>query len=148
MTYNKNIIKYWLPVICWMAFIFWMSTEAFSSENTSSLLEPVLRYLFPETLPQQAALIHALIRKAGHVIEYFILSILLFRAFRGDSGQSWSWRWALLAVVAIILYAGSDEFHQFFVPSREASVTDVAIDTAGGIFAQLMSAFWHYRRKK
>jgi VanZ family protein len=148
MTYNNKITKYWIPVICWMVFIFWMSTETFSSQNTSFLVDPILRYLFPKILPQQAALIHAFIRKAGHVIEYFILSILLFRAFRGDSSQSWNWRWASLAVIMVIFYAAGDEFHQSFVPSQEASVKDVATDTAGGILAQLMSALWHHYRKE
>jgi len=38
-------------------------------------------------------------------------------------------------------YAASDEFHQLFVPSREASVLDVLIDTAGAVFALLLIWF-------
>ena len=148
MTVNRKLIKYWLPVFLWMVFIFWMSTGTFSSQNTSFLIEPVLRFLSPEILPQQIDLINTLIRKAGHVIEYFILSILLLRAFRGDSKESWNWRWASLSIILVVLYAAGDEFHQSFVPVRTASVVDVAIDTAGGILAQLIGVLWHYYKEQ
>jgi VanZ family protein len=148
MTFNRNFVKYWLPVIFWMCFIFWMSTETFSSQNTFSLVETVLRFLVPKISSQEMGLIHAFIRKSGHVIEYFILGLLLFRAFRGSSIVSWNWRWSFLAVIVVVLWAASDEFHQSFVPTRSASAVDVGIDTAGGILSQFVSALWHRYRKK
>jgi VanZ family protein len=90
MTFNRNFIRYWLPVIFWMCFIFWMSTETFSSENTFSWIETVLRFLVPEISHQDMGLIHALIRKAAHVIEYFILGLLLFQAFNSGSTGGWN----------------------------------------------------------
>lgn len=92
--------------------------------------------------------IHALIRKAGHVIEYFVLGLLLFRTFRGGSISSWNWRWSFFAVIVVVLWAASDEFHQSFVSTRTASAVDVGIDTAGGIFAQFAGALWHRYKKK
>ena len=93
-------------------------------------------------------LIHAMIRKAGHVIEYFILGLLLFLTFRDGSTALWKWRWSLFAVIGVALWAISDEWHQSFVPTRTASVVDVGIDTAGGILAQFVSALRHrYTRK-
>jgi VanZ family protein len=148
MTFNRNFTKYWLPVLFCMAFIFWMSTETFSSEYTLSLLEIVIRSLVPEISTQGLDLIHTVIRKAGHVVEYFILGLLLFRSFRGGSISSWNWRWPFFAVIVVVLWAASDEFHQSFVSTRTASVVDVGMDTAGGIFAQFVGALWHrYRRK-
>ena len=148
MTFNQNFIKYSLPVIFWMAFIFWMSTETFSSQNTISLVERVLRILFSKISSQEVGLMHEFIRKSGHVIEYFILGLLLFRAFRGRSIAFWSWRWSLFAVILVVLWATSDEFHQSFVPTRTASVVDLLLDTAGGAFAQLVSILWYRYRKK
>jgi VanZ family protein len=124
-----------------------MSTETFSTQNTFSLIETVLRFLVHEISSKEIGLIHAFIRKAGHVIEYFILGLLLFRAFRGGSIASWNWRWSFFAVIVVVLWAASDEFHQSFVPTRTASVVDVGIDTAGGILAQFVSAFWQRYRK-
>jgi VanZ family protein len=148
MTFNRNFTKYWLPVLFCMAFIFWMSTETFSSEYTLSLLEIVIRSLVPEISTQGLNLIHTVIRKAGHVVEYFILGLLLFRSFRGGSISSWNWRWPFFAAIVVVLWAASDEFHQSFVSTRTASVVDVGMDTAGGIFAQFVGVLWHrYRRK-
>jgi VanZ family protein len=112
-----------------------MSTETFSSPNTFSLVETVIRFLVPKISFQEVGLIHAFIRKSGHVIEYFILGLLLFRAFRGSSIASWNWRWSFFAVIVVVLWAASDEWHQSFIPTRTASIVDVAIDTAGGVLA-------------
>jgi VanZ family protein len=148
MTSNRNFIKYWLPVILWMAFIFWMSTETFSSENTSSWLKMVLGLFIPKISSQELSLIHAVIRKAGHVAEYFILGLLLFRSFRAGSVSSWNWRWSFWAVMVLALWAASDEFHQSLVLTRMASAVDVGIDTSAGILAQVVSAVWHRSRRK
>ena len=148
MIFNRNFIKYWLPVILWMCFIFWMSTDTFSSQNTFSWTAMLLRFLMPKISSQEMIFLHALIRKAAHVTEYFVLGILLFRAFRGGSALSWNWRWPLFAVIIVVLWAASDEFHQSFVSSRTASGMDVAIDTTGGILAQFVAFLWHHGRKK
>ena len=148
MPFKQYFIKYWLPVVLGMCLIFWMSTETFSSGNTSSFVKAILRLLVPEISPQEVGLVHAFIRKAAHVIEYFILGLLLFRAFRGDSNASFNWRWPLFAVTVVALWAASDEFHQFFVPTRAASAVDVGMDTAGGMFGQVVSALRHFYRRK
>ncbi len=147
MTFHR-FLKYWCPVILAMAFIFWMSTEAFSSEKTSLIFEPLLRFLFPGMSSQTVGLLHGVIRKCGHVTEYFILGVLLFRAFRGASREGLTRKWVILSLIVIVLYAASDEFHQSFVSSRTASPIDVAIDTAGGVLAQIVSAVAHYRGSK
>ena len=82
-------------------------------------------------------MIHGLIRKSAHVAEYFVLGLLLFRAFRSDSSQPWDWRWTIYAVVVVFLYAMSDEFHQIYVTSRGSSIFDVGLDTAGGVLSQI-----------
>jgi len=38
-----------------------------------------------------------------------------------------------------VLWAAIDEFHQSFVPSREASIVEAGIDTAGGVLALLVN---------
>jgi VanZ family protein len=125
-----------------MGIIFWMSTGSFSADNTSRIIEPILRFLFSAISSEDIDLVHVLIRKAAHVTEYFILGLLFFRAFRGESSQRWQLSWTIAAVIAVIFYAMSDEFHQSFVGARTASLIDVGIDSMGGIIAQVVIALW------
>lgn len=140
---SADPVKRWLPVVVWLAFVFFMSTGTFSAENTFSVVRPILAFLFPGLSPDQVMMIHGIIRKGAHVFEYFVLGFLLLRAFRARSSGEWKWRSSLLAVLGVALYALGDEFHQSFVPTRTASMTDVGIDTAGGVLAQIVCAFWY-----
>ena len=145
---TRDFVKYYLPVILWMAFIFWMSTGTFSAENTSSYLEAVLRFFAPKMSAREINVIHAIVRKSAHLIEYFIMGILFFRAYRGPSVERWEWKWSLYALLSLAIWAAGDEFHQSFVSTRTASVRDVLIDTAGGVLAQLAMIFKNGFRKK
>ena len=147
-AYNRNFLQYWLPVIIWMGVIFGMSTGMFSSDHTSRFIVPLLNFLFPQLSPHDVDLIHGLIRRAGHVTEYFILGVLLFRAFRSDSPYPWRPRWTLYAIIAVVVYAMSDEFHQSFVGTRTASLIDISIDSAGGVLSQVAVTFRHLLRRK
>ena len=120
-----------------MSFIFWMSTGTFSAENTSSILEPLVLFFLPSVTHQQIDTIHAAIRKSAHISEYFMLGILLFRAFSKSTIKTGLYRSAFFSVLAVFLYAASDEFHQSFVSTRTASAVDVGIDTLGGVLAQI-----------
>ena len=134
---QQKFVKYWPPVIVWMCFIFWMSTDTFSSENTSKVIEPILHVIFPSLSAETLNTTHGLIRKSAHVVEYFVLGLLLFRAFRSDSSQPWDRRWTIYTVIVVFLYAMSDEFHQTSVTSRSTSVFDVGLDTCGGVLSQI-----------
>ena len=88
-------------------------------------------------------LIVLLVRKCAHLTEYAVLALLLWRALRKpmkNDPRPWIWREARLALLIVALYAASDEFHQSFVPTRTAQVSDVFIDTAGG--AASLLALW------
>ncbi len=118
----------WLPALGWMALIFVGSTDVLSHAHTSRFIEPFLRWLFHGSLSAAAIeQIHFLIRKTGHLCEYAVLGVLYWWAL----GPSAEIRRAALAILLAACFASSDEFHQSFVPSRGASVSDVMIDTAG-----------------
>jgi VanZ family protein len=128
-------MKWWWPVILWAVVISAFSTSLFTSENTSHVIIPVLHWLFPRVEMATLELIHHYTRKTGHLTEYFILSLLLFRAIRaGRKGMRLGW--ALAAIGVVFGYAALDEFHQSFVPGRTPAFSDVIIDTCGGIVAQ------------
>ena len=145
---KNRSFQYWLPVILWMSFIFWMSTGTFSADSTSLIVEPILRFLMPGISLQQIHMIHIAIRKSGHFTEYFILGLLLFRAFRSGSVELKTLRWVSFSVILVIIYAATDEFHQSFVSTRTASLVDVGIDITGGVFAQVISFLWYGHKRR
>jgi VanZ family protein len=138
----RFFFRYWLPVMLWVGLISWMSTETFAASNTSRIIEPILRFLMPHISETEVQVIHGAIRKLAHVTEYFILGLFLFRAFRRNSADPKTWRWALYSLVVVLLLAAGDEFHQSFEATRTASVVDVGIDTAGGFLAQCAAMLW------
>ena len=69
-----------LRAVLWMAIIFWASTEQFSSENTASIIQPWIVWLFPGMSPEAVDNLHAAIRKSAHVTEYAICALLVARA--------------------------------------------------------------------
>jgi VanZ family protein len=136
----KAFLRYWLPIILWMAFIFAGSTDLMSPEHTSRIIVPFLRWLIPTISP--ITLIRALffIRKAAHVCEYAVLAVLFYRAFVHTVLQSRRALSAGLVLLSCAAYAASDEFHQSFVPSRTSSLRDVMIDLSGATLAVLI--YW------
>jgi VanZ family protein len=139
----------WLPVVVWMLLIFSGSTDLLSSRNTFGILNPLLRWFCPTISSRTIYSIHKFVRKAGHVSEYAILSILLWRALPDYSDAQrplYRRRKAALVLGIAVLYAGSDEFHQSFVRSRTGAAGDVAIDSCGA--AAGLIAAWAWGRKK
>ena len=140
MNLNQNFgkfIRYWIPVIIWLGIIFWMSTDTFSSEQSSRFIMPIIHFLFAWISPQTADLMHGVIRKSAHFFVYFVLGFLLLRAFCGAFSQKLCLRWVVYSIILVIFIAMSDEFHQSFVASRTSSPVDVIIDSASGIFSQI-----------
>ena len=134
---SRNRLWRYGPLIVWAALIFIGSSNILSGSNTSTFLVPPIRWLFPTASDSTLQLVHLLIRKAGHLTEYAILAWLAARAFRTSSNEFLHRRWFFVALILVVLYSLSDEFHQSFVPSRGASLHDCAIDTAGGFVALL-----------
>lgn len=126
------------PLLLWLAFISFASTNEFSAANTSQVIRPLLLWLFPRLSEAQLASAHFLTRKAGHFSEYAALAFLARRAFIGSPSPFIRQNWLKLGLLLIISYALLDEFHQSFVPGRTASVYDSLIDIVGGAFVLLI----------
>lgn len=127
-------LAYWLPPVLWMAVIAWLSTGAFSADQTGSLLLPLLRWLLPWATAGQLDTLHALGRKAGHLTEYAILAVLWFRALVHawpERRRAASWVALALAVATAL----ADEWQQSRLVARTGSAVDVAIDAAGALAA-------------
>jgi VanZ family protein len=134
-------LRLWWPALLWAVVIFTFSTGAFSSEHTSRIIIPFLRWLLPHSAPETLSMLHHLIRKCAHFFEYFILSLLVLRGIRAGRKEA-HLGWALVAIGMVAGCAALDEFHQSFVPGRGPAVRDVLLDTAGGVAAQLVAALF------
>ncbi len=146
MNKTAHILKNWLPVVLWLCCIFLLSTESFSAENTSRILERLLRFLLPHITAREIDIIHFLVRKAAHVTEYCIMSLLLFHSFHNTMQIQRHWRWVFYSIVVVIFVAAIDEYHQAFVISRTSSIVDVGIDIIGGIIGQGISIIFYRLR--
>jgi len=142
-----TLLRAWWPALVWAIMIFFLSTDAFSSEHTSRIIEPLLRWLYPAISSDTLYWIHHLIRKGAHFVEYFIFGLLLYRGVRVMQGArtGWRWSWALTAWMIAIVYSALDEIHQIFVPSRGPSLWDSMLDSAAAL-AALLLLFLLYRR--
>jgi VanZ family protein len=112
----KTHINSWMPVFLWMGIIYLLSATPNLGIN--------YKWGF-------------FLRKLAHIIEYFILVILLWRAlkitFSWDKIKTYLWSGTLS-----LFFAVSDELHQHYVATRCPSVTDVLIDTTGIMLALII----------
>ncbi|MGD9006502.1 MAG: VanZ family protein [Desulfobacteraceae bacterium] len=109
---GRTFIRYWLPVAALCALIFMQSA-----------------YPPPGQIPPWPH-----IDKLLHLCVYGLLGALICRALStiGPLNAN-KWRLLVCAVVLTTLYGLSDEWHQSFVPGRDASAADLLADFAGAL---------------
>lgn len=114
----------WAAVVVCMAVIFALSHEtATQSQSLSdSVLTAFLRR-FGIVLSSQ------FVRKTAHALEYCGLAVLLYNACY----QSFRRPQPTLALLATVLYAATDEIHQYFVLGRACQLRDVFVDFLGAV---------------
>ena len=111
-------IQAWLPVLMWMGWIFLLSAQA--------------------NLPHVAAgWVDLVVSCGAHIFLFGVLAILWMRAL-GDRPHA-----RTIAFFLTAFYALSDEFHQAFVPGRDASLLDLSCDLVGAGLG-----LWVYARFK
>jgi len=80
--------------------------------------------------------------KEAHSAGYTLLGLLVARAAAGGLGRRVSWGVALAAIAITIAYGVSDEFHQSFVPGRDADIHDVYADATGAVIGTVVCWAW------
>ena len=105
-----KFVKLWLPVIVWCYIIYFLSDIPGLSTGLG------LYDLF--------------LRKLAHIMEFFILTLLLYRAFRLSFRLQFTGLLSWSAGLSF-LYAVSDEYHQTLVLNRCGNVGDLLIDSIG-----------------
>ena len=102
-------LRYWLPVLVYIAIIFALSSVA--------NLSPPVDFTHAD--------------KAAHLVEYTLLGFLFVRAFFGARIFPSLLACGLLAVVCGLLTGLADEVFQAGVPGRVSSASDFRIDSLG-----------------
>ena len=126
-----------IPMLLVMVVIFSFSAmEGDDSANTSGLFLKALQIIAKEVTHKgftKEALdnIHLVIRKCAHFTEYACLGAAimygLFHKFK-----EWKFKFLYPELIAF-LYACTDELHQYYVPGRYGTFSDVIIDSCGAI---------------
>jgi VanZ family protein len=109
----------WVPVVFYLALIFWLSSISYPPELPSGVTD-----------------------KAAHAALYLGLGALLVRALAGGFARPVTVRVMVLAVVVSGLYGVTDEIHQYFVPPRQMDAADVLADTIGATVAACALYTW------
>lgn len=138
-------LRYWLPVVAWAALIGLFSSELGHAGWSYRWVRALLVFFSPEISSKTVYLVHIAVRRLAHVSEYFILTLLLYRALREDVLNGAHWRWVGWAATAALGVAGLDELHQATTVRRTGSLVDVGIDALGVLTALVLLAWLHFR---
>lgn len=142
MKKKAKIIILTAVTILWMAFIFSMSAKnATQSSNISGgFTYNVLNTFFSQfrsiDKTTQDSIVEGLqfiVRKSAHFLAYAILGGLCFENLSTLDKLSKK-KVFLIAFLISVLYAISDEIHQYFVPGRACQFRDIMIDSCGTLF--------------
>lgn len=109
-----NFFSLYLPPFLWCLFIFYFSCQP-NLRVTSGPWDFILR-------------------KLGHIFEYFLLTILVARAVNSSIIKINN-KGFFLGALFSLFFAVSDEYHQTFIQGRFGTPADVAIDSIGIVLA-------------
>ena len=110
---NSNFgrgLLYGLPVVVYAGLIFILSSFPH----------------FPDALPPFVGY-----DKLAHFTEYYFFGILICRWLLNEKNDFVKRHALFITILIGMCYAGSDEWHQSFIPGRVASIWDGLFDTAG-----------------
>ncbi len=125
------ILISWVLVLICMGIIFSLSAQV--AEESQELSDSFIRRLFDFL---GIELNSDFIRTMAHMLEFMGLSLLIFNAVYS------TWENKLTPVIAFtgtVLYAITDEVHQFFVPGRAFQLIDILVDSTGALVGVIAS---------
>ena len=106
--------------------------------RVARLFRPHYHRLSAKAQRSYLELISTLVRKNAHFCEFMLLGFNLMGFFRLRDTSMAARDCRLRAWGVATLYAGTDELHQLFINERSAMITDVLIDSAGGLVGTLV----------
>ena len=135
---RREIALAWFWVLAWIAVVQGFASDAFAANETSRIIIPLLRWLFPDADARWISNAHFVIRKLSHFVVYAILALLVLRAFRLVVDRSPAWL-AAASLALTLAVAAVDEGRQSLARSRTGAVSDVALDMSGAAAALLLA---------
>jgi VanZ family protein len=82
-----------------------------------------------------------------HGMVYFGLTLLLIRALARERWSGVTATTLILAFAIAVVYGASDEWHQSFVPTRQADMRDLQADASGAFVATVFAGAWGIIRR-
>lgn len=137
-----------------------METSKPFSRWYSAILMMAVIFIFssiPSTSLPSFSYADLFVKKGGHMLGYGLLAISYFyglggipRRTAGENGNIKILFTApiVLAWIFAVLYALTDEFHQSFVPGRQASLVDIGVDAVGAAGMLWLYHLWQKRKAK
>lgn len=131
-------------------FLFSMMPGDESSETSGALLQAILKLVegvsHKDLSAETMVYLHFLVRKAAHFTEYAVLGATIMYAIWDKLYKK---RFAIvLPELIAAVYATTDEVHQYFVPGRYGTWTDVVIDSCGALAGILIFASIYKKNHK
>jgi len=123
--------RYAVPLL-WLAFVLFLGTAYFATQETGPFVLPLLKILAPGAPPAQLQAAHMVLRKLAHLTEYAVLALLWFSALLRVAGRR-PREAAWIALSICLFCAFVDEAHQSTIASRHGSARDFLIDASGAV---------------
>ena len=131
--FRNEILWLYLPLILWISGIFYLSSNKGSASNTSRFISPFFNFLFPNKDLETLRTYHLVFRKLCHFFGYGILAVFASITYSNSSFSFLANYWYLLAFLTVLVVASADEIKQSFYANRIGSVSDVMLDSFGGL---------------
>ena len=132
-------------------FIFSMDNGVESSEKSSDIIVWLTETVLQRDLTEQEMNTYIEkysypIRKTAHFTIYFILGLLFIILL--EEYHEIQRKEIIYTIIFVLMYAVSDEIHQLFINERSGQITDVLLDTSGGIASSISYFYLQKIRKK
>lgn len=135
---NKKRIIYGIIVLIWMIVVFSFSNQnGTTSQGSSDIITNKILEIsddyFAINLTSNVDNISFFVRKLAHFSIYFLGGILIYNFVNTFSIKK---KYIIISSIVLgVVYACTDETHQYFIDGRSAQMMDVIIDSCGVLFA-------------
>jgi VanZ family protein len=126
---KKIIIIIMIAIMMGIIFLF-SSYDAVSSAEQSKVVVGIINKYIPIN--------SFYVRKLAHFSLFFLLELVLYIGIKMMVIKFPG----LYSILILIIYAISDEVHQYFIPGRSCEIRDMFIDICGGLCALIIIKLW------